>query len=303
MKTKRYYVVLMALLGIICPSVLGGVDLPQTDDDMVLVKVNPTLAGVKGVRVSVVISESGIDTEKLSDRQKFELCINKLRLEKKVSDKLNKAGIKALPQSMSGSIGLGTHLSIRLNTLKLDDFGLYVFHIQTSLWSGYYSTNRSNRVEVNVWESAPVMKAVPQEDKQDTITKMVMEQIETFINAYLAAKPPDKHALDMERSDIASAKAKKKKREHTEFVAECLRDFESIKLGMSRAEIEQRFPMDGGMQGVSPVRFIHSRCNYFKVDIEFEFKRDPDDQGRAIRGKGDRVTKVSKPYIERQYID
>jgi hypothetical protein len=89
----------------------------------------------------------------------------------------------------------------------------------------------------------------------------------------------------------------------TYWVQTCLRDFESIKVGMTRDEIKGKFPLDGGVQSVSPVRFTHPACAYFKIDVEFDFKRNAADQNRAIWGKEDKVTKVSKPYIERPFID
>jgi hypothetical protein len=60
---------------------------------------------------------------------------------------------------------------------------------------------------------------------------------------------------------------------------------------------------DGGLQGASPVRFAHPACAYFKIDVEFEFKRNAADQGRAIASKDDKATKVSKPYIESPILD
>jgi len=89
----------------------------------------------------------------------------------------------------------------------------------------------------------------------------------------------------------------------TQWVWGCLRDFESIKPGMTRGEIESKFPMDGGLQSVSPVRFTHPACAYFKIDVEFDFKRNAADQNRAIWGKDDKATKVLKPYIERPVSD
>ena len=91
--------------------------------------------------------------------------------------------------------------------------------------------------------------------------------------------------------------------EYAQWVEQCLHDFESIKPGMSRQEVEQKFPMDGGVQTVSPVRFTHPQCQYFKVNVSFEFKRDANDQNRAIFGSADKVTKVSNPYIERPFAD
>ena len=84
----------------------------------------------------------------------------------------------------------------------------------------------------------------------------------------------------------------------TRWVEKCLKDFQSIKPGMTRHEVENKFTMDGGLQMVSRVRFSHPTCAYFMIDVEFETKRDPADQNRAIWGKDDRVTKISKPYIE-----
>jgi hypothetical protein len=91
--------------------------------------------------------------------------------------------------------------------------------------------------------------------------------------------------------------------DHVKWVENCLKDFEAIKAGMTRSEIEAKLSMDGGLQGASPVRFTHPACAYFKVDVVFEFKRNAADQGRAIAGKDDKATKVSKPYIERPFLD
>jgi hypothetical protein len=96
---------------------------------------------------------------------------------------------------------------------------------------------------------------------------------------------------------------KKTRQEHIAWVAKCLMDFQSIKVGMTRGEVEKRFPEDGGERGVSPVRFTHPECGYFKIDVEFDFKRDAKEQGRAIESPEDKVTKISKPYIEAPTID
>ena len=91
--------------------------------------------------------------------------------------------------------------------------------------------------------------------------------------------------------------------EGEKWVVQCLRDFKFIKPGMTRQEIMRKFPMDGGMQTVSPVRFLHPGCSYFKVDVSFSFERNQKDQNRAILGKDDKVTEVSKPYIEYPITD
>jgi hypothetical protein len=90
----------------------------------------------------------------------------------------------------------------------------------------------------------------------------------------------------------------------TPWVGRCLADFEAVKVGMTRSEIDSKFRMDGGLQAlVSPIRYAHAACPYFKIDMEFDFKRNPADQNRPIKGKDDKVIRVSKPYIERPFVD
>src|SRR5215467_1666635 len=66
--------------------------------------------------------------------------------------------------------------------------------------------------------------------------------------------------------------------DRTAWVEQCLKDFESIKPGMTRGEAERKLLMDGGLQSASPVRFVHPECRYFKIEVQFDFARDPADQ-------------------------
>jgi hypothetical protein len=91
--------------------------------------------------------------------------------------------------------------------------------------------------------------------------------------------------------------------DHERWVQMCLRDFDSIKVGMTRSQIEGILSQDGGLQSVSPNRFAHPACASFKIDVEFDFKRNPADQNRVVWGEDDKATTVSKPYIERPFID
>jgi HEAT repeat protein len=89
----------------------------------------------------------------------------------------------------------------------------------------------------------------------------------------------------------------------SKWVADCLKDFAEIKVGMRRREVRSLFPRDGGIYSASLERFRHPACAYFKINVEFNFKRDAADQNRAIMGEDDPVTHVSKPYIETPYSD
>ena len=87
-------------------------------------------------------------------------------------------------------------------------------------------------------------------------------------------------------------------KDRTQWVESCLKDFESIKAGMTRGQVEAKLSMDGGLQGVSSVRFAHPACGYFKIDVEFAL-----DQSRPAPDNADKVSKVSKPYVERPFSE
>jgi hypothetical protein len=82
-----------------------------------------------------------------------------------------------------------------------------------------------------------------------------------------------------------------------------LRDFENIRVGMTRAEVLARFQIDGGIHSASEMRFVHPLCSYCKVTVKFDFIRDSQDQNRAIMAETDRVVAVSRPYLERPFAD
>ena len=145
-------------------------------------------------------------------------------------------------------------------------------------------------------------------------TEMIFEILETRLGkgaVYVEDKRnfivPRLGLIDFNIERIQKIEKKKAHRtgiqEQIAWVNKCLSDFDSIKVGRSRKEIERQFPMDGGIQGVSPVRFTHPECPHFKVDVEFSFKRNPHDQNRAVISPEDKSTKISKPYLERFRID
>ena len=88
-----------------------------------------------------------------------------------------------------------------------------------------------------------------------------------------------------------------------EVTGPCLKNFEAITNGMTRAEVEQRLKMDGGKQGISPVRFIDPGCPGFKIKVEFDTKQNPNDLNRAVRANDDKVIHVSRPYLEPPFMD
>jgi len=81
------------------------------------------------------------------------------------------------------------------------------------------------------------------------------------------------------------------------WVRKCLADLQSIKQGLTRRDVEMRLDRAGGLSSPSRGTFVHRECVYFKVDVEFQFERDPNDMGRAKWSPDDKVVNVSRPYL------
>jgi len=103
----------------------------------------------------------------------------------------------------------------------------------------------------------------------------------------------------------AATKSNKRKlnEERIAWVKKCLQDFNALKPGITRGEIEKKFRMDGGLIA-SPysARFTHPSCPYFKIDVRFVSKRNADKEDLGFE-KEDKVDSISKPYIERPFLD
>ena len=82
-------------------------------------------------------------------------------------------------------------LRIDISTLKLENSQQYVFRIQASI-SREVRLARKNDFyfKADVWKTEPVMQAVSVKSMPTKVTDVVLEQVETFIHAYVAANPP-----------------------------------------------------------------------------------------------------------------
>ena len=76
-----------------------------------------------------------------------------------------------------------------------------------------------------------------------------------------------------------------------------LKECESIKPGMTRADLLKIFTTEGGLSTQTRRTFVHSRCPYIKVDVEFAPEKAKQEQPT------DTITKISKPYLAWSIID
>lgn len=89
--------------------------------------------------------------------------------------------------------------------------------------------------------------------------------------------------------------------EHAEWIAKSLTEIESIKVGMTRAELLKVFNEEGGISTRTWRRYAYHDCSYIKVDVEFEAVGEP--EARLGESPRDKIIKISKPFLERPIID
>ncbi len=105
----------------------------------------------------------------------------------------------------------------------------------------------------------------------------------------------------------ASAQVSPEAREHTEWIAEGLREMNTIEVGMTRAELLHVFITEGGLSTGLMRTYVYRKCPYIKVDVEFEPVGRPahDAEGRVtlVESDEDLITQMSKPYLAWVVVD
>ena len=96
--------------------------------------------------------------------------------------------------------------------------------------------------------------------------------------------------------------------QNEKWVADALRRMQSIKVGMTRADLLRVFQNAGGAYAVPPEVFSYRDCHYFKMTVTFNDKRgrpkqDRDGRPSSPTAPDDVIATLSKPYIEDVYYD
>ncbi|HZE69186.1 MAG TPA: hypothetical protein VE135_06620 [Pyrinomonadaceae bacterium] len=89
--------------------------------------------------------------------------------------------------------------------------------------------------------------------------------------------------------------------QHTEWIAKCLKEIESIKVGMTRDDLLRVFKEEGGISTREWRRYAYHDCPYIKVDVEFQPVGDPDN--KVSQSPKDKIIKISKPFLEWSIMD
>jgi hypothetical protein len=73
-------------------------------------------------------------------------------------------------------------------------------------------------------------------------------------------------------------------------VERALRDFQGIKVGMSRRDIERFFVVAGGMTFRNHTSYVYRDCEYLRVDVDFK----PDTETENTFSPDDKITATSQ---------
>ncbi len=98
-----------------------------------------------------------------------------------------------------------------------------------------------------------------------------------------------------------SAQTPRKTMSHSEWVARSLSAIQTIKVGMTRRDLLKLFTVEGGISNRTTRTYVFRECPYIKVDVGFEPVGAPQD--KLKENMEDRITRISRPYLERSVID
>jgi hypothetical protein len=85
----------------------------------------------------------------------------------------------------------------------------------------------------------------------------------------------------------------------TKQISDILTECKKIAPGTTRTELLKVFTTEGGLSTAKHRTFVHRRCPYIKVDVDFTAS-DPKQKDERPT---DTVSKISKPYLEWSIID
>jgi hypothetical protein len=83
---------------------------------------------------------------------------------------------------------------------------------------------------------------------------------------------------------------------HDAWVLTAARQMESVKAGMTRADLLKVFAVQGGLSTNSNATFVSRTCPYFKVDVWFSVVSGVAEHPNDIIGR------MSRPYVDTRLI-
>jgi hypothetical protein len=89
---------------------------------------------------------------------------------------------------------------------------------------------------------------------------------------------------------------------HSDWVLKTMKRMESVKVGLTRADLLKVFDEEGGLSTRQQRTYVYRGCPYFKVDVKFQAVGVLDEEG-AAESPDDEIVEVSKPYLDYRVAD
>ncbi len=86
----------------------------------------------------------------------------------------------------------------------------------------------------------------------------------------------------------------------TKQISEVLKDVGELKAGMTRADLMKIFDTEGGISSPTRRTFVHRRCPFIKVDVQFTLAEKVD---LPEERPSDKISEISKPYLAWSVMD
>ena len=88
-----------------------------------------------------------------------------------------------------------------------------------------------------------------------------------------------------------------------QWVAQSLRKMQTIRVGMTRAQLLQVFMEEGGIYSREEQTYRYRDCPYFKVRVRYRPVGKAEGAGGYKGGSDDEITAISQPFIEGPNFD
>lgn len=212
MKTTNLHLILAALLTILSAPALANISSPLEDEpDAILIgRAHPELAGIEELYVVITLFDAEPGKEGLVGKELDKLVRDRLKnagitIAEDDIDKINPDIKKVLLRHLKEKDVRNLRwraanipgLRVDIEMITLDNSQRYIFRIQTSLARTVALQAQPNlHFQADVWKKASQMQTVSIQNMPPTITKVVLEQVDSFIADYRIANPPGKRSAD-----------------------------------------------------------------------------------------------------------
>ena len=218
MRTANQLLILTVITTIFTVPALARVEPPFPEDPtgILIGRAHPELADIDKLYVGITLFDAepgkdglvGKELDKLvRDRLKnagitiAEDDIDKMKpgFKKVLRRRINEKNLRNLRWRAANIPELG----IDIEMITLDDSQQYIFRIQTSLVRTVALQAQPNlHFHADVWKKASQMQTVSIQNMPPSITKVVLEQVDSFIADFRIANPPGRQPADA--NDIAA---------------------------------------------------------------------------------------------------